>query len=50
MSGSNMICVVTVLLETGVTAMQEPVTELTLEAPAGGGMNSHWKTSLFVSS
>ncbi|MGH1482858.1 MAG: proline racemase family protein [Geminicoccales bacterium] len=35
MSGSNTICVVTVLLETGVIAMQEPVTELTLEAPAG---------------
>jgi proline racemase len=35
MSGSNTICVVTVLLETGVVAMQEPVTHLTLEAPAG---------------
>lgn len=35
MSGSNTICVVTVLLETGVIAMQEPVTHLTLEAPAG---------------
>ncbi len=35
MSGSNCICVVTVLLETGIVQMQEPVTELTLEAPAG---------------
>ena len=35
MSGSNTICVVTVLLETGIVAMIEPVTELTLESPAG---------------
>ncbi len=35
MSGSNTICVVTALLETGVVPMVEPVTELTLEAPAG---------------
>ncbi|KIC13796.1 proline racemase family protein [Leisingera sp. ANG-Vp] len=35
MSGSNTICVVTVLLETGMVPMMEPVTELTLEAPAG---------------
>src|SRR5215217_4866187 len=35
MSGSNTICVVTVLLETGLLPMREPVTELTLEAPAG---------------
>ncbi|MEM7259731.1 MAG: proline racemase family protein, partial [Pseudomonadota bacterium] len=35
MSGSNTICVVTVLLETGVLPMIEPVTKLTLEAPAG---------------
>ncbi|MEM8776801.1 MAG: proline racemase family protein, partial [Pseudomonadota bacterium] len=35
MSGSNTVCVVTVLLETGILPMQEPVTELTLEAPAG---------------
>ena len=35
MSGSNAICVVTVLLETGILPMVEPVTELTLEAPAG---------------
>lgn len=35
MSGSNAICVATVLLETGILPMQEPVTDLTLEAPAG---------------
>jgi len=35
MSGSNTICVATVLLETGMVPMQEPVTELTLESPAG---------------
>jgi proline racemase len=35
MSGSNTMCVATVLLETGMIPMQEPVTEFTLEAPAG---------------
>lgn len=35
MSGGNTISVVTVLLEMGILPMQEPVTELTLEAPAG---------------
>jgi len=35
MSGSNTICVATVLLETGMVAMREPETTLTLEAPAG---------------
>jgi proline racemase len=35
MSGSNTIIVATVLLETGVLPMVEPVTELVLEAPAG---------------
>jgi proline racemase len=35
MSGTNTICVVTALLETGVLPMTEPLTELTLEAPAG---------------
>lgn len=35
MSGSNTICVATVLLETGILPMTEPVTEFTLEAPAG---------------
>lgn len=35
MSGGNTISVATVLLETGMLPMTEPVTELTLEAPAG---------------
>ena len=35
MSGTNTMCVVTVLLETGRLPMSEPVTELTLESPAG---------------
>ncbi|MFT5045393.1 MAG: proline racemase [Porticoccaceae bacterium] len=35
MSGSNSICVSTVLLETGILPMQEPVTHLCLEAPGG---------------
>jgi proline racemase len=35
MSGTNTICVTTVLLETGMLPMREPVTELLLEAPAG---------------
>jgi proline racemase len=35
MSGSNTICVATVLLETGILPMSEPVTHLVLEAPAG---------------
>ena len=35
MSGTNTICVATALLETGMRPMHEPVTELTLEAPAG---------------
>lgn len=35
MSGSNAICVATVLLETGIVAMKEPVTRLVLEAPGG---------------
>jgi len=35
MSGTNTICVTTALLETGMVPMCEPVTELTLEAPAG---------------
>ena len=35
MSGSNTICVSTVLLETGILPMVEPVTELLLEVPAG---------------
>jgi proline racemase len=35
MSGSNTICVVSVLLETGIVQMVEPVTTLCLETPAG---------------
>jgi proline racemase len=35
MSGSNSICVTTVLLETGIIEMQEPRTDLVLEAPGG---------------
>jgi proline racemase len=35
MSGSNTICVATVILETGMLPMSEPVTELVLESPAG---------------
>jgi trans-L-3-hydroxyproline dehydratase len=35
MSGSNSICVATVLLDTGLIPMQEPITEMVLEAPGG---------------
>jgi proline racemase len=35
MSGSNSICVATVLLETGLVPMQEPETKLVLEPPGG---------------
>lgn len=35
MSGTNTICVVTVVLETGILPMREPLTELTLDTPAG---------------
>ena len=35
MSGTNTICVTTVLVETGMVPVTEPVTELTLETPAG---------------
>jgi len=35
MSGSNSICVATVLLETGMIPMQEPETRFSLEAPGG---------------
>ncbi len=35
MSGSNSICVSTVLLESGIIPMQEPITEMVLEAPGG---------------
>jgi proline racemase len=35
MSGSNSICVATVVLETGIVPMTEPETSLVLEAPGG---------------
>ncbi len=35
MSGSNAMCVTTVLLETGILPMKEPFTEVILETPAG---------------
>jgi proline racemase len=35
MSGSNCICVATVLLETGMLPMSEPVSRFTLETPGG---------------
>ncbi len=35
MSGSNSMCVATVLLDTGMVAMTEPETTITLEAPGG---------------
>jgi proline racemase len=35
MSGTNTICVVTALIETGMVFVQEPVTKLVLDTPAG---------------
>ena len=35
MSGSNAICVATVVLETGIVPMAEPETRLTMQAPGG---------------
>jgi proline racemase len=35
MSGSNAICVATVLLETGIIPMNEPITKMVLEPPGG---------------
>ena len=35
MSGTNTICVATALIETGMVAAAEPLTELVLESPAG---------------
>ncbi|MGB5067661.1 MAG: proline racemase family protein, partial [Albidovulum sp.] len=35
MSGSNSICVATVLLDTGIVPMEEPETRFSLEAPGG---------------
>ena len=36
MSGSNSICVATVLLDSGILPMDEPETHLVLEAPGAG--------------
>ncbi|HET6621015.1 MAG TPA: proline racemase family protein [Dongiaceae bacterium] len=35
MSGSNLICTVTVALETGIVPMRAPTTEVTVDTPAG---------------
>ena len=35
MSGTNTICVVTALIETGMVTVEEPVTQLKLDSPAG---------------
>ena len=35
MSGSNLICTVTVLLETGIVTMREPETVVVMDTPAG---------------
>jgi proline racemase len=35
MSGSNLICTVTAVLETGMVAMQAPITNLCVDTPAG---------------
>ena len=35
MSGSNSICVATVLIDTGLAPIVEPITKFTIEAPAG---------------
>ena len=35
MSGSNLLCTVTVVLETGLVPMREPETVLTVDTPAG---------------
>lgn len=35
MSGTNTICVTTTLIETGMVPVEEPITKLTLESPAG---------------
>ena len=35
MSGSNTICTTTALLETGIVKMEEPITNLVLDTPAG---------------
>ena len=45
MSGSNAICVVSVLLETGMVEMREPETRLTLDTPGGviEAVATHWR-------
>ena len=35
MSGSNIICTITVALEIGIVPMREPTTEVTVDTPAG---------------
>jgi len=40
MSGSNAICVATVLLDAGILPMHEPVIEFTLEAPRRSGASA----------
>ena len=35
MSGSNLMCTVTAVLETGMVPMQTPITELVVDTPAG---------------
>ena len=37
MSGSNTMCIATVLLETGMVAMREPETRFRLDMPAAAG-------------
>ena len=50
MSGTNTICTVTALLETGMLPMVEPVTKLTLEAPGGlVSVEAHCKDGKCVS-
>src|SRR3546814_763668 len=41
MSGSNLICTVTVALETGMVPMIEPVTRLCVDTPAGLRSEEH---------
>lgn len=35
MSGSNLICTVTVAIETGIVSLREPITEVMVDTPAG---------------
>ncbi|WP_185051992.1 proline racemase family protein, partial [Pseudomonas fluorescens] len=44
MSGSNSLCVATVLLDSGILPMTEPLTRLVLEAPGGLiEVTAHWR-------